>query len=92
MMPGASPRIYCLALQLTLPESQVSVTTPAASRSVALSDHLPVTFVRALLKAPLTEPSKSVVVPSSLRAVVGPKDAPNLRFFSPAAPCSRPAG
>jgi hypothetical protein len=69
------------ALQLTFEASHVSVTAPAASRSVPLKDHLPDAFVRALLNDPLMLPSKSVIVPSSLRLVIGPKDAPNFRFL-----------
>jgi hypothetical protein len=69
---------YCLALQLTLPESQVSVTAPAASCSVALNVQAPDTFVPDELKVPLMVPSRSVVVPSGFRCTTGPKDALNL--------------
>jgi hypothetical protein len=72
---------YCFAVQLTLPESHVSVMAPAASWTVALTDHLPEALARDLLNAPLTLPAKSVVVPSSLRFVSGPKDALNLRVL-----------
>ena len=60
------------ALQLTSPGSQVSVTAPEASWSVALKDHFPDTRVRDEVTMPLTFPSRSVVVPSSFRIVCGP--------------------
>src|SRR5215211_1092074 len=72
---------YCFAVQLTAPESQVSVTTPAASWSVSLICHLPDNFVRVELSAPLTLPSTSKVVPSSRRTVSGPNEALNFPFL-----------
>ncbi len=73
--------VYCFAFQLTLPESQVSVTAPVASWSVIFSCHLPETLVRDALSVPLMDPSKSEVLPSSLRWVTGPNVALNLRFL-----------
>ena len=60
----------------------MSVTAPAASCSVAFSCQRPLTLERALLIEPEMLPSKSVVVPSALRCVVGPKLKENLRFLT----------
>jgi hypothetical protein len=62
-----------LADHLTLPESQLPTTAPEASKSVIFSCHLPDTFERARLKAPLMFPEKSEVVPSSFRCCPRPK-------------------
>jgi hypothetical protein len=49
--------VYCFAFQITLRESQVSVTALLASYSVIFNCHFPELFVRALLSAPLADPS-----------------------------------
>ena len=48
---------------------------------MTLSCHLPDTFERARLKAPLMLPEKSEVVPSEFRCVSGPKLDLNFRLL-----------
>ena len=51
----------------------MSVTAPAASWSVRVTRQVPLSRVFVSLSAPVTRTLTSVVVPSSLRWVTGPK-------------------